>query len=246
MKLAGVVLAAGRGSRLAPLTDTVPKALLPVAGRSLLVHQVRRLEMAGAERVYVNAHHRAAQVTGHLERHAPAVVHRVEPALSGPAGALALFADSLRSFDATLVISCDVLVGADLEGLQRACLEDEAALTFGAIATAGAGEYGVLEVDGEGFVTAATEKPDLPDDEVHLVSAGAYCVRPEAIEEAVRQRSGGRTVDFAADLAPALLAGGRRVTARRLSGYWRDVGTEESLRAAERDASAGRIPWIRA
>ncbi len=242
MRLAGVVLAGGVGSRLAPLTLRVPKPLLRVGGCSLLSRQIAQLRAAGAETILVSLHHQAAKVARHLEQDAPGVLYRVEPELSGPAGALLLFADLLSDCEAVLVASCDVLVGAGLAGLAAARRVDGAALTFGAVATTGARNYGVLSVDADGTLNAAREKPDVPDHEVHLVSAGVYCLRPDAIEAVGRLASSAVTVDYARDLAPALLAAGKRVTGHRLDGYWRDIGTPASLAAASRDAREGRIP----
>ena len=242
MSLAGVVLAGGIGSRLAPLTSRVPKPLLRVGGRSLLSRQVAQLRTAGAETIYVTLHHQAAKVARHLEREAPGVVYRIEPELTGPAGALLLLADLLGGCEAVLVASCDVLVGDGLAGLAAARRDDDAALTFGAAATAGARHYGVLDVGPDGALSAAREKPDVPDHEVHLVSAGVYCMRSDVIETIGRLANSADTVDYARDLAPDLLAAGERVTAHRLGGYWRDVGTPASLMAARRDAREGRIP----
>lgn len=242
MRLAGVVLAGGLGSRLAPLTSQVPKPLLRVGDCSLLLRQIDQLYAAGAETVHISLHHQAAKVVRHLERNAPGVVHRVEHELTGPAGALLLFADLLGGCEAVLVASCDVLVGDGLTGLVAARRGDEAALTFAAVATAGARNFGVLDVGIDGTLRAAREKPDVPDHEIHLVSAGVYCLRPDAIEVVERLAGSAVTVDYARDLAPALLAAGERVTAHRLGGYWRDVGTPASLAAANRDAREGRIP----
>jgi MurNAc alpha-1-phosphate uridylyltransferase len=63
-----IVLAAGRGVRLRPITDTLPKPLVEIAGRTLLDHAIDRLELAGVERVVVNVHYRAAQIIAHLAR----------------------------------------------------------------------------------------------------------------------------------------------------------------------------------
>jgi mannose-1-phosphate guanylyltransferase len=244
MRLAGVILAAGTGRRLAPLTDRTPKPLLPVFGRPLLDHQVGRLEAAGVEQIHVNLHHHASQVERHLERNMPHAIHRVERELTGPAGALSLFADLLGDYDAVLVTSADVLVGDDLAPLVAAHLANAAALTFGVVSTTGARRFGVLEIDASGAVRAAREKPDVADEEVHLVSAGVYCLQPDAIATVERLLTESATVDYARDLAPALLDARASVRGHRLEGYWRDVGTPESLAAANRDARAGTIPWL--
>lgn len=245
MSVAGVVLAAGAGSRLAPLSDQAPKPLLPLLDRSLLEIQIERLEAAGAERIFVNLHHHAAQVERHLEQASPRTIPRVEVELTGPAGALCLFADALSEYDSVLVASSDVLVGEGLEVLLETHEEHGAELTFGVAETTGARRFGVLDVDHRGTIRSAREKPDVPDHEVHTVSAGIYCLSPGAIETIIRLKERLPLVDYAKDLAPALLHAKRRVAASRLKGYWRDIGTPESYMTANRDALTGKIPWLR-
>lgn len=242
MKLAGVVLAAGTGRRLAPLTDYVAKPLLPILDRSLLGLAIERLRAAGADTVFVNAHHQAGAVARQLEAEAPAAVVGIEPRLTGPAGALALFEEELAPYDAVLVASSDVLLGADLGGLVAAFAASDAAFAFGVVEVTGARRFGVLDLDPAGVVRGAREKPDVPDHERHPVSAGVYCLRPELVVEVRRLLGERTTVDYARDLVPALLARGVRVTGHELRGYWRDVGALSSYRAANRDALEGKVP----
>jgi NDP-sugar pyrophosphorylase family protein len=241
-RTAGVILAAGAGSRMRPLTDTLPKPLVPVLDRPLLLHLLDRMVAAGVREVFVNLHHHADQVQALLARHGcPVPVHTVvEPRLTGPAGALTRFADRLRAYDAVLVSSGDVLSGDDFAQV-RSCHESTGAdLTVAAIRRQGARHFGVLGIRDDDAVTGAREKPPVPDDEWHWVSAGIYCLSPAAIDRIPQDA----VFDYAADLVPRLLAEGRRVSAARLSGYWRDIGTPKSLREANLDAAAGRIPWL--
>ena len=96
---AAIVLSAGRGERLRPITDTLPKPLVPVAGRALLDHAIDRLEAAGIATVVVNTHHLAGQISAHLAaRPGPRILisHEAEQALEtggGIARALPLLGD---------------------------------------------------------------------------------------------------------------------------------------------------------
>lgn len=238
MATASVVLAGGLGARMLPLTAARPKPLLPVLGRTLLEHAVGRLAGAGADEVFVNVFHQAEALGDFVRRRAwpvPVTIRR-EETLTGPAGALRLFPE-LKEFDTVLVTSGDVVADEDLRGLVERHGSGRAALTFGAIRRYGARNFGVLEVDGDGRVTGAVEKPDVPDDQDFLISAGIYCLRPEAldlIDPHVSQ-------DYAKDLAPKLLAAGETVLAHPLAGYWRDVGSPRALLEVNLDAVAGRI-----
>lgn len=242
MRLAGMILAAGLGSRMGALTADTPKPLISLGGTPMLGHIVDRLEEAGTSDIFVNLHYRAAQMRKYLDGldAAAPVRSRVEPRLSGPAGALRLFRDELSAFDAVLVSSADVLVGESLSHLVATHVARPAALTFACTRTLGARHYGVLEIDPDGSLTGAREKPNVPDDEVHWISAGVYCIDPLVIGHIAADA----IQDFARDLAPALLDAGHRIGVHRLAGYWRDIGTADALRAAEADIADGRIPWL--
>jgi NDP-sugar pyrophosphorylase family protein len=224
------------------LTADTPKPLLEFSGQPLLGHLLGRLGEAGVSEIYINLHYQADRMRDFLATcPTPVPVYpRREPRLTGPAGALRLFADELRRFDTVLVASADVLVGESLRRLVATHAERPTALTFACAQVRKARRYGVLDIGPDDEVRAAVEKPDVPDDETHWVSAGAYCLDPQVIEGIPP----GRVYDYAKDLAPALTEVGKRVRAHRLSGYWRDVGTPQDLAAARQDAARGLIPWL--
>jgi mannose-1-phosphate guanylyltransferase len=242
MRLAGMILGAGLGSRMRHLTADTPKPLLELSGQPLLGHLLGRLGEAGVSEIYVNLYYRANQMRDFLATcPTPVPVHaRREPRLTGPAGALRLFADELQQFDTVLVASADVLVGESLRCLVATHTARPASLTFACVQVRQARRYGVPDIGPDDEVRAAVEKPDVPDDETHWVSAGVYCLDPRVIDDIPPDR----VYDYAKDLAPALRDAGKRVRAHRLSGYWRDVGTPQALAEARQDASRGRIPWL--
>jgi NDP-sugar pyrophosphorylase family protein len=242
MRRVGVVLAAGLGQRMWPLTAHRPKPLLPVLDRPLIGHAIDRLVRAGVQEVFVNLHHAAPQLQTYLGReHWPVpVTARVEPDLTGPAGALRAFAAELAEFDVVVVSSGDVMIGDDLSGLVDAHVGASADLTFGAVVRTGARRFGVLQVNAAGDVLRSVEKPDVPDHEEHLVSAGVYCLSRAALA-AVHPTA---VQDYARDLAPTLIAEGARVRVHRLTGYWRDIGSPQALRAVNLDAAAGVVAAI--
>jgi NDP-sugar pyrophosphorylase family protein len=237
-----MILAAGLGSRMGTLTSDTPKPLLPLAGTPLIDHVAGRLAEAGVARIFVNLHHYAGRMLDHLAGLdvGPPVHGRVEAELTGPAGALRVFRDALAAYDAVLVSSTDVLVGESLSRLVATHVARAGGLTFAGTRVTGVRRYGVLELGPDDDIAGAREKPDLPDTEVHWVSAGVYCLDPAVIDHVCP----GVPQDFARDLAPALIDAGHRVGIHRLAGYWRDIGTPASLRAAEDDAANGRIPWL--
>lgn len=244
MKIAGVILGAGLGSRMQPLTAHLPKPLLPLMDRSLLAHLADRLIAAGATTLYVNLYYRPAQMRAELTRLSlPVPVHTViEPSLTGPAGALCAFHTDFAEFDLLLVSSADVVLGTDLRELVQAhrTADPPGRLTFAIVRRDHARNFGVLDIDVHHRLVGAREKPDVPDDEQHWISAGVYCVHPSLVAEIPRDQQ----YDYARDLAPAMLAAGDPVHTHHCIGYWGDIGTPQAFRTVTLDALAGLIPWL--
>ncbi|WP_225824056.1 sugar phosphate nucleotidyltransferase [Streptomyces naphthomycinicus] len=239
MKTAGVILGAGLGSRLRPFTDALAKPLVPVLDRPVIAYTMATMAAAGVEEIFVNLHHRADQMRAALMRgdSAVPVTTRLEPTLSGPAGALRVFADDLAPYDAVVVASGDVLIEADLTGLLNRHRTGGASLTVAVTRQQRGRNFGVLDIADDGRITRAREKPPVPDEEWHWVSAGIYCLSPSLI----RDFPATGTYDYAADLVPDLLARGERVTTWPLPGAWEDIGTPAALRRANLRAAQGRI-----
>jgi len=129
MALPAMVLCAGLGTRLRPLSDLRPKALVPVGDRPMLAHVLDRLAAAGIERVAVNAHHRAGELRAWLRANAPAVAVSDEPELLGTAGGLAHARALLGTGGGALVWNGDILADVDLAALLAAAAAgDDAAL----------------------------------------------------------------------------------------------------------------------
>jgi MurNAc alpha-1-phosphate uridylyltransferase len=105
----GMVLAAGRGLRMRPITDKLPKPLVPVGGRTLLDHAIDRLELAGVERVVVNVHYLGEMITAHLaERKHPEILISTEASPLETGGAVA-HARALLGTDPFFVVNGDSL-----------------------------------------------------------------------------------------------------------------------------------------
>ena len=117
-----MVFAAGLGTRLKPLTDRMPKALVEVAGKPLLWHVLKRLEQAGASRVVVNVHHFAGQIISYLEEHSFALDLHVsdESSLLLDTGGGLKKASALFQTDRPVLIhNVDILSNVDLTGFYQ-------------------------------------------------------------------------------------------------------------------------------
>jgi NDP-sugar pyrophosphorylase family protein len=229
-----VVLAGGRGSRLAPYTTVLPKPLMPVGERPILEVLLRQLAAAGLDDVTLAVGHLAhlvRAVVGDGSAYGVSVRYHEEERALGTAGPLASIPDLGDTF---LLVNGDVLTTLDFRALVRVHQEAGNELTIATHRRTVRADYGVLNTDGAlgatHRVTGYDEKPEL----AYTVSMGVYVLEPAAVR---RLRPGDRC-DFP-DLVLALLSEGAAVGSYAFDGYWLDIGREDDFRRAQVDA--GRV-----
>jgi len=234
----GVVLAAGRGTRMRPLTDRRPKPLLPVGDRSLLEHVFDTAREVVDEFVVVTGYRGDAIRDSVGESYRGRPVHYVEQAEAlGTAHAVAQ-AERVVDDD-FLVLNGDVVVDASLP---RA-LANVGPPAIAATEVADPRAYGVLSTADDGSLAGIVEKPDDPP--TNLANVGCYAFEPEVfeyIEETPESERGEYEITTTIDL---LLGDGRRIDVARYDGTWLDVGRPwelleaNELALAELDAGDG-------
>lgn len=229
------LLAAGLGTRLRPLTSTVPKCLVPVGGRPLLAWWLDLLERHGVTRVLINLHHLPVQVLEFVRDYrGPVKITTVmEPTLLGSAGTLWANRAFVRDAEQFLILYADNLTDIDLGALVRFNAERPAPLTVGLFRSANPSACGIATLDPEGTIVEFQEKPEHPKGD--LASAGVFVARPELFESFEPEHS--RPYDFGGHVMPRLVG---RMNGALVDGYLRDVGTLESLALAEKEWSEGK------
>lgn len=222
------LLAAGLGTRLRPITDTVPKCMLAIDGRPLLDVWLDEFDRAGVEEVLVNLHYLPDVVRRHLTARTgtPAVRTFFEPELLGSAGTLAANRDWVAGEDMFLACNADNLTDFDLSSLIQAHREHGAIATLTVFHSDRPSAGGVVELDAAGLVTGFTEKPSQPVSD--LVNAGMYAFHPSLLDEL----DGPPPHDIGYDLLPRLVGRARAVP---VEGYFRDIGTVESYQLAQQE-----------
>lgn len=223
-----LLLAAGIGSRLRPLTETTPKCLVEIHGRALLDYWLDLMFEGGIERVLLNTHWLAAQVHAHVEasrwRDRIDLVHENE--LLGTAGTV--LANRKWFGDASfLVAHADNLTDFDVAGLIAAnqARPEGCIMTMLAFRTDDPRSCGVLELDRERRVIAFHEKVETPPG--NLANGAVYVFEPAVIDDIAAL--GKPVVDLSTEIIPNYLG---RILCVETSGYHRDIGTPESLRRA--------------
>ena len=177
------LLAAGIGSRLRPITDTIPKCMVPVGGQPMLDIWLDAFDRAGVDEVLINLHHLPDVVRHHLEARAgtPAVRTFFEPELLGSAGTLAANRDWVDGEEMFLVCYADNLTDFDLSLLVQAHREHRAIATLTVFHSDRPSAGGVMELDTTGTVVGFEEKPANPVSD--LVNAGMYAFHPDVLDE---------------------------------------------------------------
>jgi mannose-1-phosphate guanylyltransferase len=222
------LLAAGVGSRLRPLTDTIPKCLVPIQGEPLLEIWFKLLEKFGITQVLVNSHANSAQVREFLRGRFPnhQVTLAEEPELLGSAGTLAANRGWLGSGKSFFVLYADVLTNMNLENMLRFHRCHPSAATLGVYRVPDPSRCGIAIVDPFGRIERFVEKPTEPPG--NLAFAGIM-IGTETLLEVIPRK---RPADIGFDVLP-VLAG--RMFAYPIPEFLMDIGTIENYRQAQLD-----------
>lgn len=234
-----MVLAAGKGTRLLPLTGEVPKPMAPVAGKPIIQHIFELLDANRFKEVYVNVYHLAEVILEHYgEKHRlnSMDIHLSrEERLMGTAGGVKRLADHFD--DTFVVIMGDALTDVDLRKVVDFHKEHKALATLALMRVKDTSQYGVVELDHENNIRNFQEKPDPREAISTLANTGIYVLEPEVLEYIPE----GTFFDFANDVFPRLLQAGERFLGYEGSFYWSDIGTLAAFRAAQQDMLSGKV-----
>jgi mannose-1-phosphate guanylyltransferase len=222
-----------------PLTETVPKPLLPMVDRPFLDHVLDRLAAHGVDAVILSSPYLEEVFDPFLRTRlgrAPAVEWITEARPLGTAGAIANALDHLD--DTFLVLNGDILTDLDLTALTAFHHQQGAVATIALAAVDDARPYGLVDVDDSGRVTAFREKPAEPVK--GTVNMGTYVLEPVAL----RGVSTTRSVSIETEVYPGLIASKVPVYGFVSDAYWKDLGTPDTYLRATFDALEGAIDGL--
>jgi len=230
-----VVMAGGRGTRLAPYTAVLPKPLMPLHDRPIIDVILRQLVAAGIDAVNVSVGHLGTLIEAWIRSegdYGVPVTFVYEETPLGTAGALKIAAPSDGTF---IALNGDILTTLPFTQLVAAHEES------GAIATVAANErfvpidYGVVHADSSGRLVRLEEKPTI----TYTVSMGVYAFDARIADHIAP----GERIDFP-DLLLRVLERGERVSVFPFDGYWRDIGNRDDYVAAVDDFAAAPGTFI--
>lgn len=234
-----VVMAGGEGTRLRPMTSSMPKPLLPVANRPIMEHVLRLLKRHGLNETVVTVQFLASLVKNYFgdgEELGMELTYANEEKPLGTAGSVKNAEEALKD-DAFLVISGDALTDFDLTELINFHKEKGALVTVCLTRVPNPLEFGITIVDEEGKVERFLEKPTWGQVFSDTVNTGIYVMEPEVFDYVEADVP----VDWSGDVFPQLMKEGKPVYGFIAEGYWEDVGTHESYVKAQADVLEGKV-----
>ena len=232
-------MAGGEGTRLRPMTANQPKPLLPVANRPIMEHVLRLLRRHGCTDTVVTVQFLAALVRNYFgdgEDFGMNLQYATEEMPLGTAGSVKNAEDALRD-DPFVVISGDALTDMDLTAMMRFHKEQGALVTVGLTRVPDPLEFAIVITDEDGRIQRFLEKPTWGQVFSDTVNTGIYIMEPEVLAEIPPEES----VDWSADVFPALLKRGAPLFGYISDSYWEDVGTHENYMKAQVDVLARRV-----
>ncbi len=228
-----MVLAAGLGTRLRPLTYEITKPMVPVLDRPVMEHILELLERHGFDQVIANLHYFPDTIKDYFGER---ISYRVEEELLGTAGGVR----ACREFfgdEPFLVISGDALTDIDLSALAARHRDSGGIATLAVKRVHDTREYGVVLHDRDGRITGFQEKPSPEEALSNLGNCGIYVFSPEIFDYFPDRPF----ADWAQDVFPALLENGVPFHIHEVAEYWNDVGSLSELRQGTFDALQGEL-----
>jgi mannose-1-phosphate guanylyltransferase len=228
-----MVLAAGLGTRLRPLTYEITKPMVPVLDRPVMAHILDLLDRHGFEQTIANLHYFPDSIREHFGER---LTYRYEPELLGTAGGVRACAEFFGE-DSFLVISGDALTDIDLTALAARHHATGAIATLAVKKVPDTREFGVVLHDRDGRITGFQEKP-RPDEALSdLGNCGIYVFSPKIFDYFPERPF----VDWAQDVFPTLLENDVPFHIHEVREYWNDVGSLGELRQGTFDALRGEL-----
>ena len=232
-----LILAGGEGTRLRPLTSTIPKPVVPLVGRPFISYMLEWLRRHGVEDVILGCGFMADRVRGVLGDGSGLGIrlrYLEEPRPLGTGGALK-FAEDLLD-ERFFMLNGDVLTDIDLTAQLEAHERTGAQATLALVPVEDPSAYGLVRLDPDNAVSAFVEKPGPEQTDTNLINAGAYILERSVLDG---MPPAGTNVSIERDVFPMLV--GRGLYGYECSGYWLDIGTPERYLRGTYDILEGKV-----
>jgi NDP-sugar pyrophosphorylase family protein len=243
-----IILAAGFGTRLRPLTNTIPKPLLPIADQPLIVWNLRLLRDHGITDVIVNLHHLGNQIEQYLGSGSQLDMHITysrEETILGTGGGIKQAEPFLRGSEdnAFLVLNGDTLIDVDLSQMINYHVRHGGLATMAVRDDPDVDRWGVLELDDTDRILTILGRGQHHTHQTQKITrrmfAGVHIMNPLLLRDIPIGHE-------SSIINPYMdwLEYGAKIYGYQTTGYWSDVGTPERYDQAQQDAKDGKLDWI--
>ncbi len=223
-RVKALVLAGGKGTRLRPLTDKLPKPMVPVANRPQLEHLLLLLRRHGIDEVVITLGYCGQEIEDYFgdgSRLDLRIAYEREESLLGTGGAIV---QAKHHFDDSfLVCNADIVTDLNISALVHFHLERNALVTIATTWVEDPTPYGLVESDAKGRIQRFLEKPSLEEVTTNYINAGLYVLEPDALEWFPLRTP----LSIEREVFPRLLERGKALYAYNSDNYWIDMGTPE-------------------
>ncbi len=230
-----IVLAGGKGTRLAPYTKILPKPLMPIGDMPILEVLLRQMKCAGIDEVVLTVGHLSGLLKAFFQDGSKLglkITYSLEDKPLGTSGPLALVKGLEETF---LVSNGDVLTTLDLKELIDFHKKEHATATIAVHCRKVDIDFGVVECDDANRMVGYLEKPSIE----YMVSMGIYIFEPKVLDYIPR----GQYLDLP-DLVKKMIAAGEKVVSFPYKGYWQDLGRPDDYERATRDFDSMRNEFL--
>lgn len=238
-----MILAAGVGSRLDPLTQGIPKPLAPVLGTPVMEHIIYLCKEHGFTNLAANIHVRTDLMTSYFKdskgKFGVTLNMVYEKELTGVAGGIRSCKKHLTQ-DVILIIMGDALTDCNLTKLYEEHLKSGCAVTAGIMEVNDTSQYGVIVTDKNNKIISFQEKPKQQLAKSNLANTGIYFFNQSVLAQMPPETEVPR-YDVAKDLFPKLMSENIPMQAIKIEGYWADIGTLKQFQASINDALEERV-----
>ncbi|HST69465.1 MAG TPA: NDP-sugar synthase [Solirubrobacterales bacterium] len=245
-----MVLAAGLGTRLRPITYEMPKPMVPVLNQPVMEHILRLLARHGFADVIANLHWFPDLIEGYFgdgSSQGVSLTYSREEQLLGTSGGVRNAAEFLG--DSFLVISGDALTDIDLRAMREFHESHDGIATLAMKRVVDTSQFGVAIVGSDGRIQGFQEKPDPSEALSDLANCGIYMFRKEIFDffpepgtsKAAKEGDPAGFADWAMDVFPRLLESDVPFYSHEIDAYWNDIGNLEELREGNIDALTGAV-----
>lgn len=230
-------LAGGKGTRLKPLTNQLPKPMVPIMGKPLLERNMTNLKNCDIREMVLSTcyqPHYIEKYFGDGSRHGLKIHYVCEDVPLGTGGAIKN--TEMYYDDSFLIFNSDILSDINLKDMIQYHKDKSAAVTIAVTQVENPSMYGVIEYDKKSYAVSFKEKPQPHELTSNYINAGIYVFQPEVLKEI----PSGRVVSVEREIFPLLLQKGYKIAVYKGGSYWMDIGTPEKYLQSHKDIMSGK------